>query len=449
MKKAEYQLYYVGGYVRDKYLKLKRNGDIDFATNAKPDELMRLADENGIKARIVGRSFPVVLFHIDGVDYEVATYRMDGDYSNHRHPDTFEFADTLYEDLKRRDFTVNAMAIDAYTNRLVDPHHGLGDMALRILRCVGDPKERFNEDYLRILRFFRFVAQLGFDPDEAALEEIASNPRRVAGIVPERIREELIKIFKTQFPSRAFRLMYETGVLKEILPEVSQLYLVGQYHPKHMDDAFTHTLNVLDYATMLGADFLTQFAALFHDIGKFEVYEKSGDKISFNSHAQKGGEMALEIMSRLKFSNSDKEDIRFLVHNHMSLHQFDETMNAELSKYFRRMVAKKGEDQVRRLLTLSYADKLDTFNGSINMSKIRVLDGVIARLRESPPKLQINGFDIMKILGIKGKKVGAVKEMLEDLVIEEKIPNDEGYLKFLLEYSAELVKELAGVAASK
>ena len=159
--------------------------------------------------------------------------------------------------------------------------------------------------------------------------------------------------------------------------------------------------------------------------------------------------MAFEIMGRLRFSNSDRDDVRFLVHNHMSLHHFDGEPNGKVNKYFRRIVAKYGEEQAYRLLTLSYADRLDCFMGEMNLDRIQLLDAVVARLQLSPAKLNINGFDIMKILGIKGKAVGAVKEMLEDLVIEEKIPNDEEYLKFLLAQSVQISKELAGVSASK
>jgi tRNA nucleotidyltransferase (CCA-adding enzyme) len=449
MKKTKFELYYVGGYVRDKYLKLN-GGDIDFATDAKPEELMKIADNNGIKAKQVGMTFPVVLFHVNGVDYEIATYRKDGAYSNHRHPDTFEFAETIYEDLKRRDFTINAMALDAYTGKLVDPFKGLGDMAYGVIRTVGRPEDRFNEDYLRILRFFRFVAKLGFRPDEATLEEISRNPTRVKKIVPERIYEELVKILKTKEPSLAFKLMYKTGVLKEILPEINQLYVVGQYHPNHIDDALTHTFNVLDYTVHLGGDILTRFAALFHDIGKLEAAERTApDKITYVGHAQKGGKMAFDIMTRLRFSNSDRTDIKFLVHNHMSLHHFDGKANNVISKYLRRLVARAGEEQANRLLILSFADRLDCFKGEMDLKRIHLLDSVIEKLRIIPSKLEINGFDIMKILNIKGKQVGKVKEILEDLVIEEKIPNDEAYLKFLLEESVKIAKELAGVSASK
>lgn len=449
MKKAGYELYYVGGCVRDEILKIPC-GDIDFATNARPEKLMKIADDNGIKAKQVGRQFPVVLFHVDGVDYEIATYRKDGDYSNHRHPDTFEFADTIYEDLERRDFRMNALARCAYTKQLVDPFRGFADMANCVISTVGNPKARFDEDYLRILRFFRFVAKFDFKPDEAALAEISSNPGRVKEIVSERVYAELVKMFKTREPSIAFRLMHRTGVLKEILPEVDALYVVGQHHVKHFDDALTHTLNVLDYTAYLGGDYITQFAALFHDIGKLETAERVGsDKIGYHGHAQRGADLAIEIMTRLKFSNADKDDVSFLVHNHMSLHHFDDGSERNISKYLRRIVAKKGKEQAYRLLTLSFADRLDCFMGEMDLDRIQILDAVVARLELNPAKLNINGFDIMKILGIKGEKVGAVKDMLEDLVLEEKIPNDEEYLKFLLTYSAELVKKLAGVVTSK
>jgi putative nucleotidyltransferase with HDIG domain len=444
MKKAGFELYYVGGYVRDKYLKLN-GGDIDLATNAKPEELLRIAEENGIKAKQVGRTFPVVLFHLEGVDYEIATYRKDGDYSNHRHPDTFEFAETIYEDLARRDFTINAMAIDVYTGNLVDPFGGLGDMASGIIRTVGNPKERFDEDYLRILRFFRFIAKLGFEPDEATLNEILRDPTRVSEIVPERIYDEIIKIFKTKEPSLAFKLMQKTGVLNEILPEISQLSIVGQYHSKHIDDTLTHTLNVLDYVTHLGGDVLTQFAALFHDIGKIEAIEKSGDKIIYAIHAQKGAEMALGIMNRLKFSNINKKEVEYLVHHHMAMHEFDDKPDNKLTKYLRKVVAKQGEAQAYRLLLLSIADRLDCFIGEVDLNRIQILDAVVAKLRRKPTKLEINGHDIMKILDVKGKKVGEIKDILENLIIEEKIPNDEEYLKFLLTRTVHVVEELVKI----
>ncbi len=438
MKGAGFELYYVGGYARD--IKLGRKPkDIDFATDATPDELLKIADDTGIKARHVGKSFGVVIFHVDGVDYEMATYRVDGNYSDKRRPDTVKFTNCISEDLSRRDFTVNALAICAYTGNIVDLFGGIVDMIRCVVRTVGKPADRFNEDYLRILRFFRFVADLEFEPDEAALAEITSNPARVGEIAVERVREELLKILKSSNPKIAFELMHKTGVLQEILPEFGLLKMVPQDMP-HFDDAWTHTMKVLEYTKILGGDEISLVAALLHDIGKVETIHFNNDTISFFGHAKASMNIGESILERLKFPKRDISTILNLLNNHMSIHQFDDRPIGNLRKYFRRAVVNFGEEYVERLLLLSNADRLDMFIGTIDLERIQLLEKVIEELNVQSVKLAISGHDIMDTLDIFGPKVGKVKTFLEDAVVDEKIPNNREFLMNILF----LLKELEG-----
>ncbi|MCK4817539.1 CCA tRNA nucleotidyltransferase, partial [bacterium] len=201
-----FEAHFVGGCVRDTLLEIEPK-DYDIATNARPDDLIKIAKKHAIKIREVGKSFGVILFVLNGNSYEVATYRADGVYSDNRRPDNVTYSDTIQEDLARRDFTINAMAYDISVGKLVDPWNGLNDLHRKVLKTVGDPSLRFNEDYLRIIRFFRFVTRFGMEPDYFAMREISSDPKRVLGVTGERIGMEMKKILMLKNPSKAFRLM--------------------------------------------------------------------------------------------------------------------------------------------------------------------------------------------------------------------------------------------------
>ena len=415
-----YQAYLVGGCVRDKFLGIKPK-DYDIATDARPDDLLMIAKKYDIIVKEVGKDFGVILFVMDRIEYEIATFREDGIYSakgDFRRPDSVTYSDFIEDDLARRDFTINAMAIDISTDTLVDPFGGMLDLQAKKLKTVGNPEKRFNQDYLRIIRFFRFAARFDMEPDERAMDEIASDPARVLQIAHERIGMEMEKILMMEVPSRAFKLMLKTGVLNMLIPELDILKVVPQDMP-HLDSVWDHTMKALDYAAMLGADYTTRMAVLLHDCGKYDAITVE-DRIRFKEHSKYSTYIADTILESFKVPNRFKSDVKDLIHYHMTLH------HVSTKGLFKRYINKMGVEQVNRLLMLNLAD---TFDGRItvdNIAKIERLDQAIADLQEEQSRfnLRVDGSDIMHYVGIEpGPNVGKIKKLMEYLVAEEVIPD--------------------------
>jgi tRNA nucleotidyltransferase (CCA-adding enzyme) len=413
-----FEAHFVGGCVRDTLLDIKPK-DYDIATNARPDDLIKIAEKHAIKIREVGKSFGVILFVLNGNSYEVATYRADGVYSDNRRPDNVTYSDTIQEDLARRDFTINSMALDMSTGKLVDPFGGLSDLHAKRLKTVGNPNLRFNEDYLRIIRFFRFAARFDLEPDVHTMKEIAADPRRVLGVTGERIGMEMKKILMLKNPSKAFRLMMKAGVFQVLFPELDLLKVVPQSEP-HMDSVLDHTFKVLDNAAMLGADYATRMAALLHDCGKAETIEVD-ERISFKGHSKSGTALADNLLQTLKVSKRFNDDVKQLIYYHMTLH------HTSTKGLFRRYINKVGIEQTKRLLMLNLADAFDSRMTVDDLGKIERLDNVVETLQNMDQHrfdLQVDGRDIMNIVKIPpGPYVGKIKKLMEYLVAEEVIPN--------------------------
>ena len=417
--KEGFEAHFVGGCVRDTLLEIEPK-DYDIATNARPDDLIKIAEKHAIKIREVGKSFGVILFVFNGDAYEVATYREDGAYSDNRHPDSVKYSDTIEEDLARRDFTINAMAFDMSSNKLVDPFGGRSDLHAKILRTVGDPHLRFNEDYLRILRFFRFAARFDMMPDEDTMKEITSNPGRVLDVTGERIGLEMKKILMLKNPSEVFKLMMKAGVFQVLFPDLDVLKVVPQSQP-HMDSVLDHTFKVLDNAAMLGADYITRMAALLHDCGKTDAIEVN-ERISFKGHSKLGSDLAEKFLEALKSSSKFNGNVKQLIYYHMTLHHISTT------GLFKRYINKMGIKQTNRLLMLNLADAFDSRITVDDFEKISRLDDTIETLREMNQNrfdLRVNGTDIMNYVGLpSGPQIGKIKKLMEYLVAEDVISDD-------------------------
>jgi poly(A) polymerase len=334
---------FAGGCVRDMQLGIPPK-DYDVATDALPGRVAELFP----KTVAVGAAYGVMLVVLPEGPFEVATFRGDGPYLDGRHPSQVEFLGER-EDALRRDFTVNAMFFDPVSEKVVDYVGGQDDLKARVIRAVGDPETRFAEDHLRLLRAVRFTARLDFDMDEATFAAVGRLAPAIRTVSAERVRDELIKMLTEGGARRAFELMDATGLLEQILPEVSRMKGVEQppeFHPE--GDVFVHTLMLLEH--LKGTSPTLAFGALLHDVGKPETITFE-DRIRFNNHDKVGAETAREICRRLRMSNEETERIEWLVGQHMRLAYAPDMRSSKLKRFVR-------EEGFRELLELGRIDCL-------------------------------------------------------------------------------------------
>ena len=415
--RAGYEIYLVGGAVRN----LKRGlppDDYDFTTNATPEQITALFHRvipTGIEHGTV-----TVLFK--GNSFEVTTYRMDGKYSNFRHPDSITYCKDIYEDLKRRDFTINAMAIDVRDGRLIDVHGGMEDLKKGIIRAIGNPDERFAEDGLRILRACRFAAQLEFQIEPVTLQGMIHNRDHLKNISKERIRDELLKTMTAEHPSIAFLYMQETKILEYVLPELLEGVGVEQ-RDRHKFDVFHHALYSCDF---MEKDPILRMAALLHDIGKPRCFKVRDGVNTFYGHENVGAEMAHDILRRLKFSKADENRICHLIKNHMFHYTEDWSDGA-----VRRFIARVGLENLSDLFKLRFADRAGAMGDktfACTPEDIALSRRVDAIVKETPAlklgDLAVDGQMLLKEAGIpKGPKMGQVLNYLLEAVMDDPAMN--------------------------
>lgn len=422
LEAAGYEAWCVGGAVRDVLLGLEP-GDWDVTTGAPPEAVLSL---------FAPRALPTGLRHGTvtvggGRGVEVTTFRRDGDYPDHRHPDHVEFTASLTEDLARRDFTVNAIAVDL-CGELADPFGGRADLSARLLRAVGDPEKRFREDALRILRGLRFASRLGFaiEPDTAAaLRRCAPLLGRIA---PERIRTELTGILCGDHAPEV--LLAYPDVLGAVLPEILPCVGFDQHSVYHCYDVWEHTVRALAAARPLP---VLRYAMLFHDLGKPETFtlDEAG-RGHFYGHWRRSVSLAEAAMDRLRFDNQSRRTIRTLVERH-------DAPLALSEKAVRRALARYGEETLRLLLEVKRADNLaqaEPYRDRLVLIRQweDLLDGVLrSGSCFSLRQLAVRGGDLTE-LGLQGPAVGAALGVLLERVMDEKLPNDRGVL---LEYVKE------------
>ena len=401
LEKFGYEGYVVGGSVRDSILKRKVH-DWDITTSATPNEVMNIFKNKPIIP--TGLKHGTVTVMIDGEGFEVTTYRIDGEYTDCRRPDNVLFTKNLIEDLKRRDFTINAMAYNPKVG-LIDPFDGLYDIEHKILRCVGMPKERFKEDALRILRLWRFSIQLGFNPTIETEKAAFYLKDNLENISMERIQSEFVKALqgdKNVFCNQ--RIWY----LESIIPEYTKTMFFQQNNPYHIYSVGNHSLYAYRYLEN-SADLVTRVAALLHDIGKPSCYQDDENGVKhFKGHAKVSANMVDKILRRLKFDNNTREKVVELIYYH------DATFNVG-KKYIKRWLNKIGEEQFRRLLQLRRADVVaqNPEYALDRLQKIYKIEDLLNKilLREecfSLKDLAINGHDVKTVMMIKeeGKEIG-------------------------------------------
>lgn len=323
--------------------------DYDVATDATPDEVMHIFP----RTWAVGAQFGVVLIPVDGAGQEeqqvvrsahdanastvveVATFRSDGLYSDGRHPDQVTYTRDPREDVQRRDFTINGLLLDPLNNDVLDYVGGRADLKAGIIRTIGQPDRRFSEDKLRMLRAVRFAARFGYQIDAATFDAIGKLRSQIHQVSRERVRDEIVKMLTEGQARRAFELLDETGLLKEVLPEVDRMHGVAQppqFHPE--GDVWVHTLLLLEGLPAHASPTLAM-GALLHDVGKPPTFRVAPDRIRFDNHVEVGVKMVEEICRRLRFSNHDTEQIASLVANHMRFADVKEMKPSTLKRFFR------------------------------------------------------------------------------------------------------------------
>lgn len=322
--------YYVGGCVRDRLLG-RDIQDWDVATSAPAAKVRSLF----ASSEEVGAAFGVVLVRGDGATVEVATFRRDFDYQDGRRPERVTFTSSVEEDVRRRDFTINGLLYDPTKDQVLDLVDGRKDLARKLVRAIGDPLERFEEDHLRMLRAVRFAARLGFEIEATTLAAIRKSAPAIGRIAAERVRDELTRILTEGGARRGLELLDETGLLREILPEVAALQGVAQSPEHHPEgDVWTHTLLLLENLPA-EAPVTLAMGALLHDIGKPATFERGPDRIRFHGHVEAGVEIGARICRRLRFSNADTEQIVALIANHMRFMHLRQMRPSKLKKFLR------------------------------------------------------------------------------------------------------------------
>lgn len=326
IRDAGFEAYFAGGCVRD-HLRGVPPKDYDIATSALPDQVEALFR----RTVLVGKQFGVVRVREDGYEIEVATFRSDFSYSDGRHPDAVRFS-SYREDVMRRDFTVNGLLYDPLENKVIDLVGGQEDLRRRVIRCIGDPNRRFEEDKLRVMRAIRFACQLQFEIDPPTFEAVRRFALQITRVSWERIRDELKLILLSDQRARGLRLMDESGLLPQILPEVAALKGVAQppdFHPE--GDVYTHTLLALEQLNQ--PSFEVALATLLHDVGKPKTVRVEAGRIRFPGHETEGATLAAEIGRRLRLSNDEIEKVCALVRDHLRLKDV-RTMKASTLKRF-------------------------------------------------------------------------------------------------------------------
>lgn len=424
-----YEAYAVGGCVRDALLK-RIPKDWDITTSAKPEDIKRLFS----KTIDTGIAHGTVTVRMSGESYEVTTYRIDGKYEDNRHPDSVTFTASLKEDLKRRDFTINAMAY-APDEGIIDIYGGVKDLNDGIIRCVGNPKERFDEDALRTLRAVRFAGQLGFNIEPETLEAVKEAAVRINNVSSERIRVEISKLIASEFPDRLL-LAYETGLTAQFLPEWDDMMKTPQNNPNHIYNVGIHSIKVVEGVNRIysGNDErekrILTWSALLHDIAKpmcRTVDEKGMDH--FYGHPDKGSAVARDILKRLKFDNYTINMVSRIIYYHD--YRFDGSR-----KQTRRFISKAGIDIMPYLFILMEADVMaqSDFHREDKLNKLCETKQCVKEIVEANESftlkdMNINGRDLINMGISEGKTIGNILNELFEDILENPAHNNREYLR--------------------
>ena len=425
LRSRGFQAWLVGGCVRDLVLG-REPKDYDIATDAQPEQLLRLFP----KAQLVGAQFGVVL--VDGI--EIATFRSDHSYSDGRHPEGVTFETDPRQDVLRRDFTINALLLDpsvlcspcspsSLYSSVVDYVGGLADLEACVIRAIGDPEQRFEEDHLRMLRAVRFAARFGFEIEPGTVAAIQKLHSKILRVAPERIRDELVRILTEGGARRGFELLDASGLLSEILPEIAAMKGVAQppeFHPE--GDVWTHTLIMLE--GLRSPSPTLALGVLLHDVGKPGTFRVAG-RIRFDGHVELGERMGREILNRLRFSNAEIEQVIALIANHMRFSHVHQMRESTL----KRMLRLNRFEEHLELHRLDCASSHRHF-GNYEFAKMKFEQAEPAELR---PARMVTGDDLIAAGYKPGPDFSRMLDLAEDAQLEARIRNKEEGLELVRE----------------
>ncbi len=439
LERQGFEAYVVGGCVRD-FLRGISPKDWDIATSAKPDQIVKIfpgsyLDNRFGTVRIQEKNFGEI---------EITPFRIESKYTDKRHPDKIEWAETIEQDLGRRDFTVNAMAVEIRIKnydlriknkskiqfKIIDLFGGQKDLRDKIIRAVGSPEIRFQEDALRMMRAVRFVAVLGegWRIESKTREAIQKNAGLLNMISKERQRDEFMKIIMSPRGAEGIELLQELGLLKYIIPELENCRGVEQ-SKHHIYNVYEHLVRSLRYAVQKNYSKYVRLSALFHDIGKPITKKGEGEDATFYNHEIVGAKMTARILQRLRFPKKDIEKVAKLVRYHLFYYNVDEVGEASV----RRLVRQVGIENMEELLQLRFCDRIGSGVPKAEPYKLRHLRYLIEKVKQEPisvKKLKVSGNDVMEILEIQqGPKVGAVLDILLGEVLEDPKKNTKNFLQ--------------------
>jgi poly(A) polymerase/tRNA nucleotidyltransferase (CCA-adding enzyme) len=458
LKKNGFEAYIVGGCVRD-LLRNVEPEDWDIATNAKPEEIQKIFPKSFYSNQFFTVTVQTKSENPKLKEIEVTTYRKEAKYTDKRHPDEVKFAKTIEEDLARRDFTINAMAIEIQNAKIknqnekekfkiIDLFNGRKDLDEKIIRAVGDAKERFSEDALRMIRAVRFATALGFEIEKKTVDAISENSHWLKMISKERIRDEFLKIIMTERAAQGIELLRKLGLLKYIIPELEEGYKVTQ-NKHHIYECYDHYLKSLDFAAKKNFNKFVRLAALFHDIGKPRTKKGEGPDATFYGHEILGAKMAAQILNRLKFPKKEIEKITKLVRYHLFYYNPGEVGENSV----RRLVRQVGPENMEELLQVRMADRIGSGCPKAEPYKLRHLRYLIEKVSRDPisvKMLKVNGEDVMRILKISpGPKIGQVLDILLGYVLEDPKKNGREFLEREIEKLGKISDEKLEKLAQK
>lgn len=470
LEEAGFEAFVVGGCVRDLLLaspKYDGGGrgeepeDWDITTNAKPEEIRKLFTDSFYENKFLTVTVKTKSSNAKLKEIEITTYRSEAKYSDKRHPDVIQYADSLQDDLKRRDFTINAMAMGQKSQALnsksktnykfkilnpklvlVDLFDGQKDLKNKIIRTVGNPEDRFEEDALRMLRAVRLATTLGFKIEPKTAKAIRKNSIWLEAISQERIRDELLKIITADKAAEGVELLRELGLLKYVLPELEEGYGVGQ-NKHHIYDCYWHSVKALEYSAQKKFSWQVRLASLLHDIAKPRVKVGQGENSTFYNHEVVGAKMTFQILNRLKFPKKDIEKITKLVRYHLFYYNVGEVGESSVRRLVKNMgpatssldevsLASLRRENMEDLLKVRQADRIGSGVPKAEPYKLRHLKYLIERVSKDPisaKMLKVSGNDVIDVLKAKpGPKVGQILDVLLGYVLNDPKKNEKDFL---------------------
>lgn len=425
LEAQNFEAYIVGGCVRDTLLE-KKPKDWDITTNAQPNELTTLFPESYYNNEYATVSVKTGSRESTLSVVEVTTYRLETEYSDARHPDRIDFTQNLEDDLSRRDFTVNAMAMDKQ-GIIVDPFQGQQDLKNQLIRTVGEPTERFSEDALRLLRAVRLACQLDFSIESKTLTAINQNCERINHISAERIRDELIKIISSSHPEKGFELMRDTKLLPIILPEIAEGIGVEQ-NKHHTYTVYEHLIKSLQFAADYDYPLSVRLAALFHDVGKPQTREYKDGDFTFYGHDVVSAAITRRCLARLRFPKKLSEEVCHLVRHHMFYYDIGKVTESGARRLLRRV----GKEHFDNLIKLRISERKGSGVPKAEPYRLRHLQFLVEKAAQDPitsSQLAISGHDLMNELQLKpGPILGGILNALLAEVLDDPNKNTREYL---------------------